>query len=86
MPEPIATAAVAFIEFTMVQHWFLSLAAILALTLGASILDAAPELGKTSGFEFGFKHPFVTFALFPLILVYGICCVAADATGRQRSC
>jgi hypothetical protein len=81
MPEPIATVAVAFIEFTMVRHWFLSLAAILAFTLWASILDATPDIGKTSDFEFGFKHPFVTFALFPFILVYGIFCAIADALG-----
>ena len=81
MPKPIANAAVAIIEFTMARHWLLSLAAILAFTLWASILDAAPEIGKTTGAGFGFKHPFVTFALFPFILVYGAFCAIADAFG-----
>jgi len=85
MPEPVATATVAVIEFTMVRHWLFSLAAILAFTLWASIMDAAPDLSDTTDFEFGFRHPFVTFALFPFILVYGVLCVIADALGIKGS-
>lgn len=81
MPRPIGTAVVAVIEFTMVRHWFLSLAAIGTFTLCASTMDAAPEIGKTSSRTFGFKHPLVALALFPLVLVCGIFCVIADAFG-----
>lgn len=90
MPEPIANAAVAFIEFTVVKHPFLSLTVILVFTLWASIIDAAPDVNKMDDFEFGFKHPFVTFALFPFIFVYGIFCAIVDAlaiggSGKART-
>lgn len=39
MPAPIATAAVAVIEFTMVRHWFFSLAEILGFTIFSFIID-----------------------------------------------
>jgi hypothetical protein len=41
MPTPIASAALAIIEFTMVRHWFVSLTTI----LGFTTLDETRPIG-----------------------------------------
>jgi hypothetical protein len=82
MPEPIATAAVAFIEFTVVKHPFLSLTAILLFTFACFIIDAAPDLNKD---DFERKHPFVAiFVMCPVILLYGCYLVALECLGIKK--
>jgi len=82
MPEPIATAAVAFIEFTMVKHPFLSLTAILLFTFACFIIDAAPDLNKD---DFERKHPFVAiFLMCPVILLYGCYLLALECLGIKK--
>ena len=82
MPEPFATAIVAFIEFTMVKHPFLSLTAILLFTFACFIIDAASNLNKD---DFERKHPFVaTFVMCPVILLYGCYRVALECLGIKK--
>ncbi len=82
MPEPFATAAVAFIEFTIVKHPFLILTVVLGFTLLCFIVDAAPDLNKD---DFERKHPFVAiFVMCPLILLYGCYLVALECLGIKK--
>ena len=82
MPEPFATAIVAFIEFTMVKHPFLTVTIILGFTLLCFIIDAAPDLNKD---DFERKHPFVAiFVMCPVILLYGCYLLALECLGIKK--